>query len=169
MARVQGCPESTADLLVVMWSAEWCVCVCVCSGGSVVKNLLVSAGEAGSIPGSGRSPGEENSNPLQYFLENPMDRGAWWATVHGVTECWTWQTNWAQLVFPSFSGILFWKCLSLQDLLQNNPYSSEPYIMCNLHDPWSGRGLSSLPLAGSWISTYKIGHATHQCLPCCLF
>ena len=56
----------------------------------VVKNLPASAGDIrdlGSIPGSGRSPGEGNGNPLQYScLENPMDRGAWWATVHGVTE-----------------------------------------------------------------------------------
>ena len=67
-------------------------------GGSVVKNLPADAGNAGdvcSIPGSGRSPGAENgrspgaenSNPLQYsYLENSMDRGAWWATVHAVTE-----------------------------------------------------------------------------------
>ena len=41
-------------------------------------------GDSGSIPGLGRSPGEEHGNPLQYScLENPMDRGAWWATVHG--------------------------------------------------------------------------------------
>ena len=56
-------------------------------GGLVVKNLPASAGGAkdmGSVPGSGRSPGEGNGNPLQYFyLENPMDRGAWWATVPG--------------------------------------------------------------------------------------
>ena len=46
-----------------------------------------NAGDLGSIPGSGRSPGEGNGNPLQYScLENPMDGGAWWATVHGVTE-----------------------------------------------------------------------------------
>ena len=46
-----------------------------------------NAGDLGLIPGSGRSPGEENGNPLQYScLENPMDGGAWWATVHGVTE-----------------------------------------------------------------------------------
>ena len=46
-------------------------------GGSVVKNLLVNAGDAGLIPGLGRSPGEGNGNPLQYScLENPMDRGA---------------------------------------------------------------------------------------------
>ena len=59
-------------------------------GGSVVKNLPANAGDTGdggSILGSGRSPGEGNGNPLQYScLENPMDRGAWWATVHGVTK-----------------------------------------------------------------------------------
>ena len=53
-------------------------------GGSVVKNLPANAGDSGSIPGSERFPGEGNGNPLQYsFLENPMDRGAWRATVHG--------------------------------------------------------------------------------------
>ena len=53
----------------------------------MVKASAYSAGDLGSIPGSGRSPGEGNSNPLQYScLENPMDRGAWWTTVHGVTE-----------------------------------------------------------------------------------
>ena len=49
-----------------------------------------NAGDMGSIPGSGRSPGEGNGNPLQdSCLENPMDRGAWWVTVHGVTKSWT--------------------------------------------------------------------------------
>ena len=53
----------------------------------MVKNLPAVAGDLGSIPGSGRSPGEGNGNPLQYpCLENSMDRGAWWATVHGVAE-----------------------------------------------------------------------------------
>ena len=56
----------------------------------MVKNPPENAGNAadvGSVPGSGRSPGEGNGNPLQYScLENPMDRGAWWATVHGVTR-----------------------------------------------------------------------------------
>ena len=56
-------------------------------GGLAVKNPPVNAGDAGLIPGSGRSPGEGNGNPLQYTcLENPMDRGAWWATVHGVAK-----------------------------------------------------------------------------------
>ena len=53
----------------------------------VVKNLPAKAGDTGSIPGSGRSPGGGHGNPLQYSsLENPMDRGAWWATVHGVAQ-----------------------------------------------------------------------------------
>ena len=59
-------------------------------GGTAVKNLPASTGEtedASLIPGSGRSPGEGNGNPFQHScLENPMDRGAWWATVHRVTE-----------------------------------------------------------------------------------
>ena len=53
-------------------------------GGSVVKNIPANAGDICSIPGSGSSPGEGNGNPLQYScLENPMDKGAWRATVHG--------------------------------------------------------------------------------------
>ena len=59
-------------------------------GGSAVKNPPASAGDAGevgSIPGLGRSPGEGNGNPLQYScLGNPMDRGEWQATVHGVVH-----------------------------------------------------------------------------------
>ena len=56
-------------------------------GDSVVKNLPANAGDLGSTPGSGRSPGEEIGNPLQYSsLGNPIDREAWWATVHGVTK-----------------------------------------------------------------------------------
>ena len=56
----------------------------------VVKNLPANAGDvrdADSIPGSGKSPGGGNGNPLQYFcLENPRDRGAWQATVHKVSQ-----------------------------------------------------------------------------------
>ena len=59
----------------------------------MVKNLPGNAGDIrdmGSIPGSGRSPGGGHGNPLQYScLENPMDRGAWRATVHRVSESWT--------------------------------------------------------------------------------
>ena len=62
-------------------------------GGSVVKNMPANAGgirDTGLIPGSGRSPGEGNGNPLQYScLENPMDRGAWWTSLHRVAKSWT--------------------------------------------------------------------------------
>ena len=58
--------------------------------GEVLKNYPANAGDSrdsGLIPGSGSFPGEGNGNPLQYScLENSMDRGAWWATVHGVTK-----------------------------------------------------------------------------------
>ena len=66
-------------------------------GGSAVKNPPASAGDRGSTPRSGRSPGEGKGNPLQYScLENPMHRGAWQATVHGVTKkSQTWLSNWA--------------------------------------------------------------------------
>ena len=54
---------------------------------SVSKESACNAGDLGLIPGLGRSPGEGNGNPLQYScLESPLDRGAWWATVHGVTR-----------------------------------------------------------------------------------
>ena len=70
---------------------------CVSQLALVVKNLPVNAGdvkEAGSSPGLGRFPGEGNSKPLQYScLENSTDRGAWKATVLGVTKSWTWLGN----------------------------------------------------------------------------
>ena len=83
------------------------VCICVCIyvyththreayihidflGGSVVNNPPTNAGDVGLIPGSGISAGEGNGNQLQYScLGNPMDRGDWWALVHGVTKSWT--------------------------------------------------------------------------------
>ena len=74
-------------------------------GALVVKNLLVNAGDvknARSIPGLGRSPGDGNDNPLQYScLENPMDRGAWRATVHRVAQS---QTRLKWLSTPNGTG-----------------------------------------------------------------
>ena len=62
-------------------------CLAGFPGDSVVKNPSVTAGDVGSIPGSGRSPGEGNDNPPQYScLGNPMDRGGWRATVYGVAK-----------------------------------------------------------------------------------
>ena len=59
----------------------------------VVKSLLANTGDfrdSGLIPGSGRSPGGEHGNPLQYSCqENPVDRGAWLATIHRVAKSWT--------------------------------------------------------------------------------
>ena len=69
-------------------------------GGSDGKASAYHVGEPGSIPGFGRSPGEGNGNPLQYScLENPMDGGAWWAAVHGVTKS---QTRLSDFTFFSF-------------------------------------------------------------------
>ena len=69
---------------------EWVAYPLGFPGGSEVKPSACNAGDLGSIPGLGRSPGEGNGNPLQYSrLENPMDKGAWWATVHGVIKSWT--------------------------------------------------------------------------------
>ena len=59
-------------------------------GALEVKNLPASTGDLSSMPGWGRSPSGGHGSPLQYsYLENPMDRGAWWATVHGVAKSWT--------------------------------------------------------------------------------
>ena len=78
------------------------------SGGSVVKNLLASSGDArdvGLIPGSGRSPGEGNGNPLQYSsLGNPTDRGAWQATVQRVKNTWMQLSDLAHMV----KSLLVW-------------------------------------------------------------
>ena len=63
-------------------------------GGSDGKASACNVGDLGSIPGLGRSPGEGNSNSLQYScLEKSMDGGAWQATVHGVTKSWTQLSN----------------------------------------------------------------------------
>ena len=63
-------------------------------GGSDGKKSACNAGDLGFIPGSGRPPGEGNDYPLQYScLENPMDRGAWQAIVHGVAKSWTELSN----------------------------------------------------------------------------
>ena len=59
-------------------------------GGSDSEESACNVGDQGSVPGLRRSPEEGNGNPLQYScLENPMNGGAWWATVHGVTKSWT--------------------------------------------------------------------------------
>ena len=72
-------------------------------GGSDGKMSAYNAGDPGSIPGSGRALGEENGNPLQYScLENPMDRGAWGAIVHGVAKSWTRLSDFTSPQFTSW-------------------------------------------------------------------
>ena len=83
------------DRMVTVFLAFWEPPYCFPGfpGGTVGKNLPANAGDArdaGLIPGSRRSSGRGNGSPLPYScLENLMDRGAWWATVHGVTMSWT--------------------------------------------------------------------------------
>ena len=73
-------------------------------GGSRGKESACSAGDPCLIPGSGRSLGEGNGNPLQYsYLENFMDRGAWWATIHEVSKSGTGLSNYT---FTFISGII---------------------------------------------------------------
>ena len=67
-----------------------CSLLCLFKGFPGGLESACNAGDPGSIPGLGRCPGEGNGYPLQYScLENPMDRGAWWATVHGIVSSWT--------------------------------------------------------------------------------
>ena len=84
----------------------------------MVKNPPANAGDTadvGSIPGSGRSPGERNGNPLQHScLENPMDRGAWWPTVPGVTKSLTQPSD--QTTAAACAGR--WGCKSRENISQ---------------------------------------------------
>ena len=98
----------------------------------VVKNPPANAGDLGSIPGSRRSSGGGHSNPLQYScLENPMDRGAWWATVHGVTKS---QTQLKQismqhvLSFTQESMGLPWWLISKESACQCRRLGFDPWV-----------------------------------------
>ena len=79
--------EAGEEIVYILCVCVCCVCVCVCVCNSEVKVSALNVGDPGLIPGLGRSPREGNGNPLQYsYLENPMDEGAWWATVHQVAK-----------------------------------------------------------------------------------
>ena len=79
------------DRLTLCWNPG---CRAGFPGGSAGKESTCNAGDPCLIYGWGRSPGEENGNPLQYScLEYPMDRGDWWATVYGVAKSWTWLSD----------------------------------------------------------------------------
>ena len=77
--QITSCIQSLFDIHIQVFP--------IFPGGSVSKESACNAGDLGSIPGSGRDPGEGNGNPLQYScLENSMDKGAWWTTVHVLTQ-----------------------------------------------------------------------------------
>ena len=81
----------------------------------LVKASACNAGDLGLIPGLGRSPGEGNGNPLQYScLENPVDRGAWWATVHGVTKSRTRLSNFTFTLAQRFQTSYLLLCSGAQ-------------------------------------------------------
>ena len=85
-------------------------------GGSEVKASASNVGDLGWIPRLGRSPGEGNGNPLQYScLENPMDGGAWWATVHGVAKS---RTQLSDFTFHFLSHAI---CISYAHILTTHP------------------------------------------------
>ena len=91
----------TSSQLWVFLCLSYLIVGTTASGGSDGKVSTYNVGYLGSIPGSGRSSGEGNDYPLQYScLENPMDGGAWWATVHGITNSRTQLSNFTSLPSP---------------------------------------------------------------------
>ena len=101
------------------------------------KELVCNTGDLGSIPGSGRSSGGANDNPLQYScLENPMDRGTWWATVCRVAKSRTWLNDWACLhtvIHICCVGIM----VSVGLYLSKNQLSGEIYAVFQLLCCWN--------------------------------
>ena len=101
------------------------------SADTMVKNLSASARDAGLIPGSGKSLGEGNGNPLQHFrLENPMNRGRWWTTIHGVPKSWTWPRDW---VFTCTAGARAHQLLGASQVSRGFPEGTrgkEPACQC---------------------------------------
>ena len=132
----------------------------------MVKNLRAIAGDAGLISGSGRSPGGGNSNPLQYScLGNPMNRGAWWATVHGVARVGhktlnnnlaTKQKQWSKVLYYS---LWIWFICHSERTCQASLSSVGKESSCSAGDPGlipglgrsSGEGIG-YPLQYSWAS-----------------
>ena len=93
--------EADEDVTGFGWNCMWCLTGF--PGGSEVKASVCNAGDRDSIPGSGRSPGEENCNPLHYScLENPMDGGAWYSTVHRAAKS---RTRLSDFTFTFFNAV----------------------------------------------------------------
>ena len=123
-------------------------------GGSNSKESPCSIRDPGLIPGSGRSLVEWNGNPVQYScLENPMDRGTWWATAHGVIK----QANMTERLTPFFTFTLscFPPCLHthFERIWLPHAWISEAQPGCFLSLPAAGRGFSFL------ITAKSVGHS----------
>ena len=117
--------------MVIPWGLPWWLSS---------KESACSAGDLGSMPGSGRSPGGGNGNPLQYScVENPMDRGACWATVHGVTEGHDWaHTQQAGKVYLHFA---FEKTETQGDLkIRLSPYNWASQVAPVVKNPPANAG-----------------------------
>ena len=100
-------------------------------GGSEVKASACNAGDLGSIPGSGRSPGDGNGNPLQCsYLENPMDGGAWWATVHRVAKRAWWAT--VHRVTKSRTRLSEQSCFKIPSLRNQSKFSHTTNLLLYL-------------------------------------
>ena len=123
-----------------------CTCPFTCVGsprGLDAKESACNAGDLGSIPGSGRSPGKGNGNPLQYScLGNPMDRKAWWAIVHGVTKSQRWLRDYHVHFSPVWAPDLrsLYSFLMHQLLLVSFPWQpsfSSDYLKDSCSSPFS--------------------------------
>ena len=151
-----------------------------------------SPADTGWIPGSGRSPGEGNGNPFQYScLENPMDRGTWCATVHGVTEIWTWLSMWwtdgcpsqalwfmlhkftlvsAFTIIKSFIHFLKNLALNMNISSYVGVFPNLPYSACG-HDrtvmDYVHAQFSSVQVSHSVVSDYLRPHESQHARPPC--
>ena len=102
-------------------------------GSSDGKESACSVGDPGSTPELGRSPGEENGYPLQCScLENPMDRGAWGATVHGVAKSWTRLSDSTHLRWPQCCRVISHYKKRFPDL-PGDPVVEKPHFLCRGH------------------------------------
>ena len=118
----------------------------------MVTNSPANAGDlrgAGWSSGLRRSPGEGNGNPLRYFLENPVDRGTWWATVHGDAESDRTEATWHTAHMHIYMGFL------------GGGSGKEPACQCRRHkryrlEPWVGRSPGGMQATHSGILAWRI-------------
>ena len=104
------------------------ICICILSCSSDGKESSCNAGDLGSIPRSGRSSGEGNGNPLQYScLENPMDRGTWQATVHGVAKS---QTRLSDCHYYIYTHIYLYIHIYIRYIYIHTYFKWLPFDLC---------------------------------------